>query len=554
MTYTEDIRIRGHLYRYEVEGYRDGKTGKVRHRRKYLGRVHVTPDGGKRLRPKRSRDPSVEQILPFGDLALLYDTAEKLDVVGVIDRLAPRPESTPTGAAVLLLAINHLAGRVALDDVAEWYDQSMLRQWIGKESERFTEERLFAVLDSICHREENWMWDKTWFISDALRRKAEELWGPESRYVYYDRTQLLFHGEQCYYADFSYAHGESEDRRKIGMGVVVRRGDGFPVMYRVYRGNQVDVSTVKEVKDRLKAAGLKRLIVVMDRGMSSDDNIREMVEAGYEVVVGVSAREKVFEELVGSLTDDEIERPENRLRRGDRVFCLVERVLPVEGRRRKYVVYQDPRVRGEEKAGLLRALEEREERLREVQREMERPREGRGKVPDWAGRVGEILAGMGKYVSWKIEGSQLSWEVQEGEVKKGLSRLARGVLMSTSVGLPKEELAHAYFDKDEVEKVWRVGKGALGLTGVKHYKRDRIVSYLLVCYVAYLLWVAVRRRLREARIPLSPEKAMMRLRRVEVVRFRVGDRETYGIPRPVSHEARMHREFGLARLLPVALN
>ncbi len=70
----------------------------------------------------------------------------------------------------------------------------------------------------------------------------------------------------------------------------------------------------------------------------------------------------------------------------------------------------------------------------------------------------------------------------------------------------KEELAHAYFDKDEVEKGWRVGKGALGLTGVKHYKWDRVVAHLMVCHVAYLLWVAVRRRLREAQIPLSPEK------------------------------------------------
>lgn len=76
-------------------------------------------------------------------------------MVGVIDRLAPRPESTPTGAAVLLLAINNLVGRVVLDDVADWYDQSMLRPWIEKGSERFTEERLFAVLDSICDREEN---------------------------------------------------------------------------------------------------------------------------------------------------------------------------------------------------------------------------------------------------------------------------------------------------------------------------------------------------------------------------------------------------------------
>ena len=174
------------------------------------------------------------------------------------------------------------------------------------------------------------------------------------------------------------------------------------------------------------------------------------------------------------------------------------------------MVYQDPRVRGEEKAGLLRVLEEREKRLREVQREMERPREGRGKVPDWAGRVGKIQAGMGKYVWRKIDGSQRSWEVQEGEVNKGLTRLARGVLMNTPAELPKEELTHAYFDKDAVGKVWRVGKGALGLTGVKHYKWDRIASYLLVCYVAYLLWVEVRQRLRVARVPLSPEKAMMR--------------------------------------------
>ncbi len=122
------------------------------------------------------------------------------------------------------------------------------------------------------------------------------------------------------------------------------------------------------------------------------------------------------------------------------------------------------------------------------------------------------------------------------------------------MAMQKEELAHAHFDKDEVEKVWRVGKGALGLVVIKHYKRDRVVPYLLVCCMAYLLWVAVRRRLRDARIPLSPEKTMMRLRRVEVVRFRVGERETDGVPRPVSHEPRMHKEFGLARLLPVALD
>ena len=374
MSYTVDRQVGGRTYRYRVEGYRDPKTHKVRQRvLEYLGRVQVSPEGTKRLLPKRSRDPSVEQILPFGDLALLYDTADQLDVAGTIDRLAPRPAATSTGKSVLLLAINHLVGRVALDDVADWYDQTMLRAWMGRPPEEFTEERLFGVLDSICHQEASWMWDRTWFISDALRRKAEALWGPESRYVYYDRTQMLYHGENCYYAEFSHVEGTSKDRRKIGMGVVVRRGDGFPVMYRVYRGNQVDVNTVREVRNRLKAAGLERLIVVMDRGMASEENLRSLIDAGYDVVVGVRSTESVLEELVRPLTDDEIEAPENRLRRGDRVFCVVERVKVVEGRRRKYVIYQDPRVRGEEKAGLLRAVEEREVRLKEIRSEMSTP-------------------------------------------------------------------------------------------------------------------------------------------------------------------------------------
>jgi Transposase DDE domain len=547
VAYTVDRPIGGRLYRYRVEGYRDPKSGKVRQRvLEYQGRILVSADGSKHLIPKRSRDPTVEQILPFGDLALLYDTAEKLDLAGTIDRLAPRPSGTPTGKAVLLLAINHLVGRLALDDVADWYDQTMLRSWMGRSAEEFTEDRLFGVLDSICHQEESWMWDKSWFISDALRRKAEELWGPEGRYVYYDRTQMLYHGENCYYAEFS-AHGGTEDRRKIGMGVVVRRGDGFPVLYRVYRGNQVDVNTVGEVKSRLKAAGLERLIVVMDRGMASAETVRSLAEAGYDVVVGVRADEKIFEELVGSLTDDEVERPENRLRRGDRVFCAVERVKTVEGRRRKYVVYQDPRVRGEEKALLLRALEDREERLKEIRTEMATPPTGRGSRPNWEGRVREMLGGMGRYFEWSIRDGVLNWSVQEEAVRTSLGRLARCILMSTASGLSKTELVHAYLDKDEVEKVWRVGKGALGLMGVKHYKRDRVVSYLLVCYVAYLLWVAVRRRLRDAKIPLSPEKAMLQLRRVEMVRFRVGEKDRWDCPKAVGMGARLEKTFELVR-------
>jgi transposase len=490
----------------------------------------------------------VEEILPFGDLALLYDTAAQLDFVDTIDRLVPRSSSTSAGKALLLLVMNHLVGRVALDDMADWYWRSALRYWVDDGPEEFTEERLLGVLDSVCKQEHDRMLDKTWFISDAFRRKAEKLWGPETKYAYHDRTQVTYNGECCYYAEFSHAHGESEDRRKIGVGMVVRRKDGFPVIYRTYRGNKVDVSTVKEVVGRLKAAGLKHLILVMDRGMASDDNLKEMVRAGYAVVVGVRAGEGVFGELLGSLMDDEIEREGNEFRTGDRVFCVVERIAEVNGTRRKFVVYQDPRVRGEDKAGFLKALGDREENLKELKEEMECYEPKRGKEePDWKQKVRSILGRMERYYEWEVKKRTLEWKRKREEIATALSRVARCMLMSTDVKIPKEELVRAYLDKDEIEKVWRLGKGVLGLAGIKHWKRDRVVAYLLVWYLAYLLWVSVRRRLREKGIALTPEKALSHLRRVEVVRFRFRGRERFEAPKAAGIEEKLQTGFDLLR-------
>ena len=39
MSHTEIYQIKGNLYCYEVTNYREGETGKVKHKKKYLGPV-----------------------------------------------------------------------------------------------------------------------------------------------------------------------------------------------------------------------------------------------------------------------------------------------------------------------------------------------------------------------------------------------------------------------------------------------------------------------------------------------------------------------------------
>jgi hypothetical protein len=104
-------------------------------------------------------------------------------------------------------------------------------------------------------------------------------------------------------------------------------------------------------------------------------------------------------------------------------------------------------------------------------------------------------------------------------------RMARRTLMGTASGLSRMELAAAYPEKDEGEKIWRIGKGGRGLTGTRDPKRNRVESHLLVWYVPYLLRVGIRRRLQEARIRPTLEKATFQLRCVEMVKFRVGEKE-----------------------------
>ena len=520
-----------------MEAYRDSHTGKPKQRIvAYYGRV-MEVDGKRVLKPKQSIKPVVEEILPFGDLALIYDTAMKLDFIPTVDRMVPR-SGISAGKSLLLLAVNHLTGRIALEDIAEWYGRSALRYWVGEPQELFTEDALLGVLDSVYKQDDDLMRDKTWLISQAFRQNIEKIWGAGSRYVYYDRTQIVYNGSHAWYAEFSYANASSRDRRKIGMGVVVRRNDGFPVMYRIYRGNRVDVTTVDEIRKRLTMAGMKDLIVVMDRGMSSDDNIRNLRTAGYHVIAGVSDNESVYRKMVSAVTEDEMERSENAVITSGGVIFASERMI--EGV--KYVIYQDPKTRSEDIAGFVKALDERKDKLSGFSIRQ------RGKKTDAEKRVRDILNGMEKYFHWSIERGILNYSIDQEEVKNAIMRIGRSVLLCTDVEIEKLEIMRAYLEKDEVEKVWRIGKGSLGFNAIKHWKRDRIASYLFVCYLSYLLWITIRVRLKEGKFDLSPEKALNILKRIEMVRFRSSGREYREFPRAVGIEEKLQKALDLLHL------
>ena len=90
------------------------------------------------------------------------------------------------------------------------------------------------------------------------------------------------------------AHGHSKDHRsdlpQVVIGLAVTR-EGIPVRIWVWPGNTNDHSVVAEVKDDLRGWRLGRCVWVVDRGFSSEENLRCLTKGGGHWIAGERMRD-----------------------------------------------------------------------------------------------------------------------------------------------------------------------------------------------------------------------------------------------------------------------
>src|SRR4051794_4439449 len=88
--------------------------------------------------------------------------------------------------------------------------------------------------------------------------------------------------------------GHSKDHRpdlpQIVIGLAVTR-EGIPVRVWCWPGNTNDMSVIREVKDDLRGWRLGRVVTVVDRGFSSDENLRYLTRAGGHWIAGERMRD-----------------------------------------------------------------------------------------------------------------------------------------------------------------------------------------------------------------------------------------------------------------------
>jgi len=207
----------------------------------------------------------------------------------------------------------------------------------------------------------------------------------------------------------------------------------------------------------------------MDRGMTSEENRRNLQRAGGQYILG--------EKLRGTNINEEA------LNRGGRFKVIkenlhIKEVFVGEGSgRRRFVIAYNPEQAEHDK-------HVREKNLERINAELETLGKQSGKTMLKSKYALLAHRSMGRYLKELKSGSL---KIDKAKVKQEEKLDGKYFLSTSDMSLSAEDVALGYKQLMEVERAFRTLKSTLSLRPVYHTKDDRIRSHVLLCWLALLL-------------------------------------------------------------------
>ena len=519
MAYTRIKPQGGNFYLTEYESYWDTKLDRSRQRfLRYLGRCDKN---GKLLGASSHRIDAIHSAFPVGPLAVFHAASTQLHLCERIEKvLDVRKE---TALALVCMTLNQATARVPVYRLENWVKVSPLPKWENFKAESLTSQKFEEALAALCHLTPEKTWENRGFL---LQKELTKAWRGSSREpagAYYNITKQQYYGGRCPYAQLG--HSELGTTNVVGFGMVVSKEHHHPILCQALPGGQNDSLSVATTLEMLQDYGLKRLTLVMDRGMTAKENVRKAVDAGYDVVGSVRGWNKETVAYASRLQGEELERQEHVVgtSHGGSVYSQAF-TAPLMG---------FPKMRIAVVENIFRKADDRQARDLLLQ-ELEGP------VPKK--RLKEIRAELGDVVAAST--GRRGFSVDQEAVKRERALDGRFLLFSTDLSLDGQEMYKTYFAKDAIEKVFRTSKGELSLGPVRYRRKDRLDAYATVIYMSYLLWSWAERRLQEKYPGKRLSEVLLSLENFSWVRFGAGNSVKEWTTRPTMEQGKILSAVG----------
>jgi transposase len=456
----------------------------------------------KRLRLERGR--------AFGDVWLGWTLwrALRLDVL-CDEVLESGRETVPWAQMAAILVVARLCEPSSELHIAEdWYRRTSLEDLLGVPAERVNDDRLYRALDQLLPHKQA--------IEQHLVKRLGELFDLSYDLLLYDVTSTYFEGLAARnpLAQRGHSRDHRPDCKQVCIALVVTR-DGMPLGYEVFPGNRVDVTTVEEIVEAMEARyGIANRVWVMDRGMSSAENVAWLQETKRRYLIGTPRSElRKWSREIAEAKDW------RTVRSG-----VEAKLCSGPDGQETFLLCRSADRREKERAMHARFAKRIEARLESLGRRLERSRQRlkRGPIDRQIGRIlGQNSRAAGRYqVRLEKDASQdsglrLVWSAKPEWDDWAQHSEGTYILRTNVHEWTEEDLWRTYIQLTEAEAAFRIHKTDLSIRPIWHQKAERVQAHILVCFLAYVLWKTLEQWQQRAGLGNSPRTILEELARIQ---------------------------------------
>jgi transposase len=387
-----------------------------------------------------------------------------------------------------------------------------LLDWIPKTSLPYLLDNSFSDLNETSfYRAMDALWERRDRIEVTIYKTiVEPLCGSSSCSVLAkDITSTYFEGTKAEIGKYGYSRDHRPDLKQVNWSLVETEA-GYPITLEVYDGKRRDSTTVEESIVRLKTLfRITRGIFIVDRGMSTEKNIKLITSEGFDYIAAELLSKKHVRSVVDEalslgfeewllpagedddpvgiqtkLASDGVRSTNNNKVKGRELFRNGSR----------YLVVFNPEKQREEIEKLERNVELGENIISGVEKYAVAHPNKIGSDPSKViGLVTRKLAKM-KLTPYFTIGQ---WDQKQGKIsfirtkKVETDRKYAGIwVLRTDLGSEKKtplEIIRMYKGLWVLEHTFREVKSSLDLRPMWHRKADRIRAHIWICVLAYLI-------------------------------------------------------------------
>lgn len=385
----------------------------------------------------------------------------------------------------------------------EWYLRSGMADLLGRRGEAIELQSLYRCQDKLLEHKKD--------LFSHLRARWQDLFQAEFEVLLYDLTSTYFECDPPPSGKrrFGYSRDKRPDCVQVIIALVVTP-EGLPLAYEVMEGNTSEKTTLKAFLKKIEEQyGRAKRIWVMDRGIPTEEQLREMREANPPVayLVGtprgrLSKLEKQFLELPWAKVKESVE----------------VKLLAQEGE--LYILARSKGRRQKERAMRQRRLKDLWKRLHQLQgQELERDelllKLGAAKAE--AGRAYGLVEVQVPKPEQPVNAETFTFRLHKDKLRQARRREGHYLLRSNLSGENPALLWQHYVQLTEIEAVFRALKSDLAIRPIFHQKDSRIEAHIFVSFLAYCLYITLGQRLRALAPGLTSRAVLEKMSAIQMV-------------------------------------